>query len=278
MSDIVSSVIAAMPLIREVVREDASLSVLDHEKFLYYSPIPGMEMGFEVGSPLMEADRDFKNLKNGREKNLVHFPEDMFGTPFDCLFIPIKNEEDQVVASLCVMYSMKNQNMLSRLMVNAKEITAELLDGIQHVAAHSEELSSTTEGILVNTRQAVDNSKSVTQVAALIREISDQTNLLGLNAAIEAARVGEAGAGFDVVAKEVRKLSVDTKKATATIEESLHSVQDSIRALELEIGEIATFSHEQAQLVSQFMEAIERLNKTNQTMADFIKKVITYEA
>lgn len=85
----------------------------------------------------------------------------------------------------------------------------------------------------------MQKSSNVNQVASFIREISEQTNLLGLNAAIEAARVGEAGAGFGVVAKEIRKLSVDTKDATTRIEESLLAVRQSIQGMENEIGEIS---------------------------------------
>ena len=92
---------------------------------------------------------------------------------------------------------------------------------VQTVAAQSEQLTASSTQILDNTRLAVKNSTDVNKVAVFIREISEQTNLLGLNAAIEAARAGAAGAGFGVVAAEVRKLSTGTKEATVNIERSL---------------------------------------------------------
>ncbi|WP_366293666.1 methyl-accepting chemotaxis protein [Paenibacillus sp. AN1007] len=154
-------------------------------------------------------------------------------------------------------------------------LTNQLVDSVQHVAAHSEELSATSEEMLSNTKKAVQTSGGVTQVAGFIREISEQTNLLGLNAAIEAARVGDAGAGFGVVAKEIRKLSVDTKNATNEIEKSLLTVRQSVQLLDNDLGEITASSQEQAELVSEFMETINHLNETTKELKQFMQQLIS---
>ncbi|WP_229729920.1 methyl-accepting chemotaxis protein [Paenibacillus silvae] len=213
------------------------------------------QLNFKTGDPLPEANLNFTDLRNGTTTTYSHFPKEVFGIPFDVAFIPVKNVADEIVAVFTLVYSMENQEKLQQLMDIVVGLTNQLVDSVQHVAAHSEELSATSEEMLGNTKKAVHTS-------------------VGLNAAIEAARVGDAGAGFGVVAKEIRKLSVDTKNATNEIEKSLLTVRQSIELLDNDLGEITASSQEQAELVSEFMETINHLNETTRDLKQFIQKLI----
>ncbi|WP_434784376.1 methyl-accepting chemotaxis protein [Paenibacillus terrae] len=258
------------------MREKVTLALFDRTHVLAYSESEGMDLGFEVGSELLKDYQNFSMLKNGREPSLTHIPAELLGYPLDMVSIPVFGENGEVVAAFAASYNLTNKNQLDQIVTENLSITEHLIDMVQHVAAHSEELQATSEQILENTRIAVQNSGKINQVAVFIKEISDQTNLLGLNAAIEAARVGEAGAGFGIVAQEVRKLSVESKKATVDIEAALKDVQNSVRQMEEEIKQIVASSQEQATLVSSFTEVMDRMQQASETMQQLANNLTSY--
>ncbi|MCP1187310.1 methyl-accepting chemotaxis protein [Paenibacillus sp. 1781tsa1] len=274
--NVVDALLKVMPYISKILREPASLTVYDHEKVLEVITTDKFDLGFEKGMALLDSFQNFSVLKNGREASLSTIPKEVYGIELDTLNIPIFDDKQNVVAVFCVSYDQSNQNQLEDIIQENQTINGNLVDMVQHVAAHAEELQATSEQILQNTRLAVQNSSQINKVAGFIREISEQTNLLGLNAAIEAARVGEAGAGFGVVASEVRKLSVDAKQATSDIDTSLRDVQQVIKQMEVEVSQIAASSQEQATLVASFTDVIEQLNETGERMKVLSEQLISY--
>lgn len=154
------------------------------------------------------------------------------------------------------------------LKIMSKELHIRSEAGIQN----SEELLETMKEVsqesadnVRNLAQLQKQAESVKGIVKTIQEIASQTNLLALNAAIEAARAGEYGRGFDVVAKEVRKLS-------ARVEQSISEVKDNVEGIEREIGKVT-------ESITRIAEKIEKTNgQINITTNDFAEITTAAEA
>lgn len=129
---------------------------------------------------------------------------------------------------------------------------------IQNVSS-IEQLSTMVDGASRVIEQLNGESEKITQVLAVIQTIAGQTNLLALNAAIEAARAGEAGRGFAVVADEVRTLATNTQKATESIRTMIDNLQgaasEAVQAMSRS-GQYASISVANAQEAGQVLEDI----------------------
>ncbi|KNC66957.1 chemotaxis protein [Pseudoalteromonas rubra] len=126
-----------------------------------------------------------------------------------------------------------------------------LVKEVQQITHLLGSFSSTVAGLK-------ENSENIRSILKMVEEFSDQTNLLALNAAIEAARAGEAGRGFAVVADEVRNLSVKVNDAT-------RQISDFINQMDVLVGET---HQESEQLIDHSSSAEQAIRTTSQGFAD----------
>ena len=169
----------------------------------------------------------------------------------------------------------RNVNTASQSAENAKDISARGKDIIGETVSSIAEVNGQIGNASVKVRDLAVHSKKIDEIVLLIKDIADQTNLLALNAAIEAARAGEHGRGFAVVADEVGKLAQRTSNATSDINNilgSIHSgVVEATGMMDLAVGKANTTSQLARKLEESFME----INISFQKVSDMIREVVT---
>ena len=164
----------------------------------------------------------------------------------------------QQVASGSQNTAKDSENMINQVQ-QAKESSSQGQQASQDVAEKMQLIKTTTQEGADKIGALGEKSKEIGNIVDTINQISEQTNLLALNAAIEAARAGEAGRGFAVVADEVRKLAEESGQATQQISSLIQGIQTEIESAVSSMDENTKQVEDGSNGVEQAVQAFEAL-------------------
>ena len=223
---------------------------------------------------LRDLRREIEEKKRYLEENIAAIKDALIkvanGDISERVEIPEDNELHELEAPINAIIE-NLQNVVKGIQESAKvadDISAETAKSVDDVASWNENVFQKSQDELVELAKKLgEATKNIEGIVNLIRDIAEQTNLLALNAAIEAARAGEAGRGFAVVADEVRNLAEKSQRATGDISDAIKAIEKS----SFDMIEKINFSSKESK---QLVEAIKSLKDNVDSLDANIKQLL----
>ena len=190
--------------------------------------------------------------------------EEVFGFPVETIGIPVfvdNKIEGTLILSMSIDKTVTRENV-SNLATTLSQSLTMMSNSVKEMTNTFQEISQTNAGIEKFIEETKDNSNKTDEVLAFIQNIAKQTNLLGLNAAIESARAGEYGKGFGVVSSEIRNLSNSTKESTEQINEILNNIRSSITKIYDKFQKSNELLSKEANALQEVTATIQELSST----------------
>lgn len=256
-----------IPYLKQFLDEDAVFGVSNITDCLNFVGNSNMGIQDFSNKPISHGTITYKCLKSGKlEKQIT--PKEVFGTGLKTVAIPVKDNRGNVIGCLSLGRSLAKQEKIQELSHSLFEAIQNIATAIEQISSSLQEIALSNSELLKDVEETSKKTENTDEIIKFIQKISTQTNLLGLNAAIEAARAGDVGKGFGVVASEIRKLSNLSSDSASKISNVLEGIKESTLNINGKINKSNSIFQDQATALKEINASMQQLNATSEVLKE----------
>lgn len=263
---LLNSLLLVAPILQKAFLFDCMVGVTDKERFLAYYPALGLNLGIQTGDPLRPGSINATAITENR-RVVRKIGKEVYGIPYIAVGYPIV-ENGQVVGCLATGVTTDQEDRLRALAENLTHALGNISTHTESLAKEANDLAQASHTLAETTVQMEGKISETSQINQLIRDISTRSNVLGLNAVLEAARAGTAGKGFSVVAEEIRRLSLTTSTSAKNIFRILDEMNGLVGTVSGEMERTMQHSLQQSTRIQELDAVIQQLRQ----MAEQLKE------
>jgi hypothetical protein len=257
--DILLNFTQIFPYLAQLSINDMGLSLTDKEHYLIYKPGQSLDLKIKPGDPIKSNSAVYRAIWEQR-RITIRADKSLFGQPYIALAVPLFDSNQQVVGAVCIQETIERQEFLKKMASQLSDSITTLASSTQEISAQTQELAAVSRTLSHLAKESESRVGETDQILRLIKSIASQTNLLGLNAAIEAARVGEQGRGFSVVAEEIRKLAASSADSITKIAVIIQTIQTDSHNSKNQITHIDKVLTQVAETISSIAGAAQQIS------------------
>jgi len=260
------------PIMANFFLVDVAFAVVNTEKYLAAFKPPSLPLEINAGDPIKAGSAVFQAISEKR-RVVRDVPKEIFGMPIRSLSQPILAEDNTVIGAFAIVFSKANEATLNEIIEQFSQAFNQVNTSVQEISYGAQNLAKIGEKLSAAAYTTMDNVNKTDEILQMIREIADQTKLLGLNAAIEAARAGEHGRGFAVVAEEIRRLSEQSNISAKQVKQILSLIGESMNSIKEETQETSAVSEEQSSSLQEIAASLQELTAQLESLQQLAKNI-----
>lgn len=261
-----------LPYLNIIFDNEVAIGIADSEKYLSVALNSKIPMNIAEGDSITSGGAAYDALKSGKVV-VKKVPKEVYGVTFKSYAIPIKGDNGEIKGVIAAAKSIEKSEQVNDLSQNLARQLSEISSVVSGLSDGVQKLVELNQDVNNEVVHAIETTKNTDAVLNFVQSISKQTNLLGLNAAIESARAGEVGKGFSVVAQEIRKLSNSSAESIKKIDNVLKGIVNSIEKISGNINSTSELFEGQVAAFEQINASIEEINSDAQLLKDLSEKL-----